>query len=400
VELTKEEERILAGEEGEARQQAMRLLVALGRIFGAKRMIRVRSAQISGVSYRTIGDAGLEFLEDFARAGARASIRATLNPCGMDLRRWRRMGVPPEFAEKQLRIARAFKRMGIELTWTCTPYYASNRPRFGQSLAWAESSAVAFANSVLGARTNREGGPAALASAVVGRTPLYGLHLDSEREPTHSIRMGFKPSNDLEYNLLGYFLGKSLGSAIPLISGLGRPGLDDLKYLGASAAASGGIALFHVEGVTPEAKRGRFDGRGLEALGIGEEDLVAVKDALSSSRDFDWVLLGCPHLSLAELGAIAGLVRGKRLRKRLICFTSRAVRAEASRRGYIRAIERAGGLVACDTCMVVSPLEAMGIDGAYTNSCKAAHYMPSLSGAEAALRSLRDCVHVAIQAGP
>ncbi len=396
MELTREEERILAGEEGEARQRAMRLLVVLGKIFGAERMIRVRSAQISGVSYRTIGDAGLEFLEDFAEAGAKASIMATLNPCGMDLRRWKRMGIPCEFAEKQLRIARAFARMGVKLTWTCTPYYASNRPRFGQSLAWAESSAVAFANSVLGARTNREGGPAALASAVVGRTPLYGLHLDSEREPTHSVEVRLKPSNDLDYGLLGYLLGKSLGGGVPLLSGLGGPSLDELKYMGASAAASGGIALFHVEGVTPEAKRKRFDGRGLEALEVDGKDLDAIKDSISSSRDFDWVLLGCPHLSLAELRTIAEAVRGKRLRKRLMCFTSRAVRADASKRGYIRAIERAGGLVACDTCMVVSPLEAMGIDGAYTNSCKAAHYMPSLSGAEAALRSLRDCIHAAL----
>ncbi|MEM3590195.1 MAG: aconitase X catalytic domain-containing protein [Candidatus Bathyarchaeia archaeon] len=396
MELTGEEERILAGEEGEARQRAMRLLVALGKIFGAERMIRVRSAQISGVSYRTIGDAGLEFLEDFAEAGAKASIKATLNPCGMDLRRWRKMGIPSEFAEKQLRIARAFARMGVELTWTCTPYYASNKPRFGQSLAWAESSAVAFANSVLGARTNREGGPAALASAVVGRTPLYGLHLESEREPTHLVKVRFRPSNDLQYNLLGYLLGKSLGSGIPLLSGLGEPSLDDLKYMGASAAASGGIALFHVDGVTPEAKRRRFDGMGLEALEIEEGELDAIRDSISSSRDFDWILLGCPHLSLAELRTIAEAVRGRRLRKRLICFTSRAVRAKASRRGYVGAIERAGGLVACDTCMVVSPLEAMGIDGAYTNSCKAAHYMPSLSGAEAALRSLRDCIHAAL----
>jgi predicted aconitase len=392
MELTREEERILSGEEGEARQRAMRLLVALGKVFGAERMVRVRSAQISGVSYRTIGDAGLEFLEDFAKAGAKASIRATLNPCGMDLRRWRRMGIPPDFAEKQLRIAKAFARMGIEPTWTCTPYYASNRPRYGQSLAWAESSAVAFANSVLGARTNREGGPAALASAVVGRTPLYGLHLDSEREPTHLVEVRSKPSDDLEYNLLGYFLGRSLGSGVPLLSGLGKPGPDDLKYMGASAAASGGIALFHIDGVTPEAKRKRFDEKGLERLEVDGRGLDAIKDGLSSSRDFDWVLLGCPHLSLAELGAIAQAIRGKRLKKRLLCFTSRAVRAEAYKRGYIRAIERAGGLVACDTCMVVSPLEAMGIDGAYTNSCKAAHYMPSLSGAEAALRSLRGCI--------
>ncbi|MEM4235218.1 MAG: aconitase X, partial [Candidatus Methanomethylicaceae archaeon] len=182
--LSREEERMLSGEEGLAVQKAMQLLTALGEVFGAERMVKIESAQIAGVSYGNIGDAGMEFLEDWADLGGKVRVKSTLNPAGMDLDKWKEMGIDDEYYQRQMRILKAFEKMGVEITCTCTPYLVGNRPRSGAHVAWSESSAVVFANSVLGARTNREGGPSALAAAITGRTPCYGLHLEDNRVPT------------------------------------------------------------------------------------------------------------------------------------------------------------------------------------------------------------------------
>ena len=240
--LTKKEEQILEGEEGEARRLAMKLLVAVGDAYEAKRMIKVRSAQISGVSYKTIGEPGLEFLKEFSSRGALATVRAMLNPAGMDLIRWRELGVPEEFAQKQLEIMRCFRNMKIQPTCTCIPYFTEGASLRGQHVAWAESSAVVFANSVLGAYTNREGGPTALASAILGKSPLYGMHLTEQRTPTHLVKVRCKLGGDLDYGLLGYWIGGDIGSHIPRISGLQEPpSYDQLKALSASMAVSGSM---------------------------------------------------------------------------------------------------------------------------------------------------------------
>lgn len=180
--LTRQEEAVLAGETGQGKRKALELLVALGDIYNAERLVPIASAQVSGASFKTVGDAGIKWLEDFSKA-AKVSVRATVNPLGLDMRRWKSMGVDAEFHSKQDRIVSAYKAMGLEPLYTCTPYLAGNRPRAGQHLAWAESSATVFANSYLGARTNREGGPSALAAAIIGKTPEYGLHLDENRTP-------------------------------------------------------------------------------------------------------------------------------------------------------------------------------------------------------------------------
>ena len=184
--LTKEEEALLAGEGGDGRQWAMELIVALGEIFGAEDLVPIRSAQLAGVSYKTVGDAGLEWLLDVSRTSV-VSVPTMLNPAGMDLKRWEEMGITEEFAAKQRSIIRAYSRMGVDLTCTCTPYLIGHAPSFGDHLAWSESSAVSYANSAIGARTNREGGPSALASAVIGKTPRYGLHLDENRRATARV---------------------------------------------------------------------------------------------------------------------------------------------------------------------------------------------------------------------
>jgi hypothetical protein len=191
----------------------MELLVALGDLDNAERLVPISSAQISGASYKTIGDAGLEFLEEFAK-DVKTCVRSTLNPIGMDREKWREMGIPERFAAPQERILGAYGRMGIDLTCTCTPYFIGNRPSIGDDISWAESSAVVFANSVLGAHTNKEGGPSALAAAIIGKTPYSGLHLTENRMPKVAVKVEIRPTSD-DFTLLGHAIGKRIGQEIP-----------------------------------------------------------------------------------------------------------------------------------------------------------------------------------------
>jgi len=211
--LTKEEERIYEGEFGETLEKAMRILVSLGEIYGASRLIPISSAHISGASYKTIGDAGLLYLSSLS---GRVCVKSTLNPVGMDRERWRGMGISEEFYEKQKKIINCYKRLGVEDVCTCTPYYIE-RPNYGDHLAWAESNAVIYVNSVIGAKTNREGAPAALAAALIGKTPLYGMHLREERAPEIKVIVEDE-LKDEEFGALGHILGKILKDEIPLSS--------------------------------------------------------------------------------------------------------------------------------------------------------------------------------------
>lgn len=389
---------MLKGERGEATALAMKLLTTVGDMYGAERTIKVESTHISGISYANIGDAGLEFIEDFAEMGAKSVIKATINPGAMDLKAWKELGLREDFAKKQIRIINAFQRMGIEPSCTCTPYFIGNRPRFGAHIAWSESSAIVFANSVLGARTNREGGPSALASAVTGITPLYGYHLDEKRRPTHRIEIKAEPKNELMFSALGYVVGEIVGDGVPLFEELGEPSEIELKALGASLATSGPVALCHIDGVTPES---RFisakDREACERVKVEYRDLLEVIERLSVEGEFDSICIGCPHCSLRELKSLAELLSGRKVRKRFWIFTSRNVRMKAEERGYVSAIEKSGARVIADTCMVVSPLEELGISGIITNSCKAAHYIPSTRRLPVKLLSSEESVKVAVR---
>ncbi|MCJ7742041.1 MAG: aconitase X catalytic domain-containing protein, partial [Methanoregula sp.] len=238
--LDPEEEKMLAGEKGETRQKMLELLVALGKVFGAERLVRIRSAQVSGASYKTIGEYGLAWLSSL---DARVVVPAVLNPIGMPRGRWQEMGVEPAFAARQQAVIAAYERLGVNLECTCTPYYL-HETSFGDHLAWSESSAVSYANSVIGARTNREGGPGALAAALVGKTPCYGLHLDKNRKPDViiEVKSDEKDRGIARYGALGYHAGKLVGNKIPYFRGI-TPNHDQLKALGAAMAATGAVAL-------------------------------------------------------------------------------------------------------------------------------------------------------------
>ncbi|MEM3421316.1 MAG: aconitase X catalytic domain-containing protein [Candidatus Hadarchaeum sp.] len=384
--LTKDQERMLSGEEGEVVERMFRLLVRLGDIYGADRMIPIASAQVAGVSYKSIGDPGLEFLEDIAAKGAKVRIPTTLNPPGMDLVDWRELGFPEDFAEKQLRIMEAFRKMGIMMTATCTPYLVGNLPRFGEHIAWSESSAVSFANSVIGARTNREGGPSALAAAICGLTPNYGLHLDENRKPSYLIEVKAELRNTSDFGALGYHVGKIVKDKIPYFRGIREADVDQLKALGAAMAASGAVALYHVEGITPEAKQ--MDISGLERVEVGEQELRAAYEKLNTGSSPDIVILGCPHASLKEIATLASKLEGKRLRKPVWICTSRATKEAATRMGLTGAIEAAGGRVVADTCTVVSPIERMGYRTVGVDSGKAANYLPGFCKQQVVFKSL------------
>jgi predicted aconitase len=372
--LSKDEERILDGEAGEVQERMLRLLVRLGEIYGADKMIPVGSVQVAGVSYKSIGDPGTEFLEDIADKGAKVKVLTFLNPAGMDLEDWGRLGFNKKFARNQLRIMDAFKKMGIIITSTCTPYLAGNLPRFREHVAWSESSAVSFANSVIGARTNREGGPSALAAAIIGKTPNYGLHLWENRQPHYHVKVDTELIYSSDYGALGYHIGKIVKDKIPYFTGIKDADTDQLKALGAAMAASGAVALYHVEGLTPEADLVNKDK--MESITVTKKEIKETYEKLNTGGSPDIIIIGCPHASLREIALIAEKVKDKKLKKPLWVCTSRIMKEASDRMGYTSIIEKAGGYIVADTCMVVSPIEDMGYKTTGVNSGKAANYLP------------------------
>lgn len=355
-----------------AERKAMELLVALGEIYDADGLIDVTSVHVSGASYKIVGDAGLEFLEEFSRT-ARVKVRTTVNPVGMDLRAWRELGIPEDFASNQDRIVEAYRRMGVEETWSCIPYQIGNRPGPGEHVAWAESSAAIFANSVLGARTNREGGPSALAAAVTGWTPNYGLHLTENRMPTVRVVVR-RRMRGYEYHLLGHYLGKVLRRGVPFIEGL-RGQEDEFKALGAALATSSEINMFHIREVTPEWRMA--DTSGLETLEVTEAELEDAREQLMSADDYEMIAFGCPQLSEDEIREVADLMETHRPRVPVWAFTSRTVAERAAE--AVKRIRDLGGKVVLDTCPEVMPLDLFA-KRVGSPSAKAAVYLPSLSG--------------------
>jgi len=392
--LTREEEAMLAGEQGYATQKAMQILVALGKIYDAERLVKVSSVQVSGVSYKNLGDAGLEFLSELARDG-RARVKTTLNPAGMSLSDWRSQGIDGRFAEKQLQVIDAYGKLGVEITCTCTPYLAGNEPRFGQHIAWGESSAVAYANSVIGARTNREGGPSALAASLTGRTPLYGLHVRENRVPTIAVDVEAQLRLPEDFSAMGYFVGRTAKDGIPYFRGVRRASLEDLKTLSAALASSGGVAMFHVEGLTPEFELGT---KNLEGINFSKKELVETDSLLNDEGAPDFVSVGCPHCSLTELATLAKLLSGRQVRREFWVCCSREVKRQGDEAGYSRLIERSGAKFALDTCMVVAPVEELGYKIVATNSAKACHYLRN-AGLKVRFMPLEECVAEATRSG-
>jgi predicted aconitase len=396
--LTTEEEAMLAGAQGQAAKKAMEIVVALGKIYEAEELVPVASVQVAGVSYGNLGQAGLEFIQEWAEQGARTRVPTTLNPAGMDLEAWRELGIPEEYARRQAEIIEAYQTMGIATTCTCTPYLVGNEPRLGEHIAWSESSAVSYANSVLGARTNREGGPSALAAAITGRTAKYGLHLEENRQAHHLIEVKCAVESVTDFGALGYIVGRRVGEGVPdfRLDRNFKPGDEDLKALGAAMAASGAVALYHVEDVTPEAKMGKVladDARSvaIERLDEGYEALDGV------AQEINLVWIGCPHASLLEIEEVATLLDGRKVKAQLWVTAARGVLITARAKGLVHRIEACGGKVVADACPIGAPLHEMGFESVATNSGKGAFYLLSHLGLQVRFGPLSRCIEAAVK---
>lgn len=389
--LTNEEEKMLEGEYGYAVKKAMEILVALGKIYNADKLIPIKSAHISGISYYNIGESGLEFLKDFLR-GVRVKVKTTINPCAMDIERWNEMGIGREFAYKQLEIIKYFREAGVEASLTCTPYYSGNRPSLGDHIAWSESSAVAYANSIIGARSNRESGISALAAAIVGKTPYYGMHVKDERAPQVYVKIGFKLRYESDYGVLGYIISKYTCGLIPLIKLANKPSETDLRILSASISTYSNIPMYHIQDLTPESSD--FD--------IPREKITIDKDDINEGYKYlhddfdkpDLIWIGCPHASLEDIAHIASLLRGRRIDGRFWITTSRSVYLQALNEGYIKLIEDAGGKVYADTCVAVMPLKGI-IENIITNSAKGCYYARGLNRLKVKVYSLNEIIESA-----
>lgn len=379
---------------------AMRIVVAAARLLGAERLVEIGSAHIDGCLYH--GDGGVAFAERLVEGGGRVRVPTTLNVGALDLLRPTRIHVDPARYAMARRLMAAYEALGCRPTWTCAPYQAGHRPALGEQVAWGESNAVAFANSVLGARTNCYGDFLDICCALVGRAPRVGLHLDENRRATVVVdTSALTPAlkdTDAFYPVLGAWLGAEVGEAVAVIDGLPTAlGEDRLKALGAAAASSGAVALFQVAGVTPEAPdlATALGGRPPERVVRLTPALVrAARDRLSTvtGERIDAVALGSPHFSLAEFAELERLAAGRRFRLPVYVCTGRGVVETLEREGRLAPLEAAGVQVIADTCVVVTPILPAAGGVLMTNSGKFAHYTPANTGYEVVYGSLADCL--------
>jgi len=392
LELTNEEKEMLDGKHGKAARKAMEIITTLGEIYGAKRLIPVSSVQIAGVSYHNLGEAGLEYLDEMAEDG-RTKVLTTLNPAGMDLDEWKKHGISEDFAKNQQRVVDAFEKMGVVTTCTCTPYLIGNLPHYGEHIAWAESSAVCFSNSVIGALTNREGGPSALASALTGRTAEYGLHLQENRvaQVRYEVQVDLTSTDD--FGLLGHVIGERTGKEIPYIAGVKRATTEELKSFSASVATYGGVAMFHMEGITPN--RTSIPDR---TEIVTKEDLEKARIQLDDEEaDIDFISVGCPHASIKEIGRIAEMLDGKKVTdgKTVWITTAKPTKDLAMKMGYYDKIENAGAFLVADACCAVAPLKGR-FHGLMTDSAKACFYARGKNSFKTEIRTVEECIQEAI----
>jgi hypothetical protein len=385
----------------------MSILTRMAEIGGASSLLDIEGAHIDSALY--LGEATLEFAERLASLGARVVVPTSLNVSGIDEHQWRDWPVPPDWAAKAQRQMTAYRSMGCAPTWTCAPYQTKHRPRFGQQLAWGESNAICFANSVIGARTERYPDLLDICAAITGRVPAAGLHLDEHRRGQDLVRLVGVPrrlqEEDSFYPVLGHLIGAFSRDRVPVVSGLEvAPSEDQLKALCAAAASSGAVALLHVVGVTPEAATLSDAFGGQEPARTLDLDLPALRRgwtelSTATGTEVDLVALGSPHFSLAEFRKLAPLVEGRRRdpRVELVVTSSRIMVALAREAGLLQPLEEFGGRVVVDSCILTMPMLLPETKVLMTNSAKYAYYSPGLLGTTVAFGRLEDCVESAVR---
>lgn len=410
VQLTSAERAIASGGGDDGAAMAMRIVVAAADLLGAPTLIPIRSAHIDGAVYH--GDSGTIFAEKLVDGGARVSVPSTLNVGALDLMGCSRQRMPAHNKSMARRMMRAYRTLGCQPTWTCAPYQAGHRPEKGTNVAWGESNAVVFCNSVLGARTNRYGDLLDIACAITGKAPDCGLHRKENRIADFVFDISALPSSflqsDTAWPILGNLYGRHAGSAVGIVVGLDdKPDEDSLKAFGAAAASSGAVGLFHIKGVTPEAPD-------LETAcgGNRPSDTIVVTPAMAADAQtrlstaikpdqIDAVAIGSPHLSEAELNRLESLIQGRRLAVPFFACTGRHALKRIEETGVRSRLEQAGVTIVADTCIVVTAILPECSDGVLmTNSGKFAHYAPGNTGYSVLYGSLEDCVESAIKGRP
>ena len=407
VSLSTKDQAMLDGQHGPATKMAMSIITRMANFHQAETLLDISQAHIDSSVY--LGQAGLEFAERLANLGAQVSVPATLNVSSVDEHHWQEWAVAPDWAESAQRQMAAYQKMGCRPTWTCAPYQVDLIPKFGQQIAWGESNAIVFANSVLGARSQRYPDLMDICAAITGRVPAVGLHLTENRAgqiwlPLENIPPALQ-QDDSFYPVLGHLMGKIAQNRIPVITGLEvDPTEDQLKALGAASASSGTVALFHLVGVTPEAPT-------LEAAfqnQAPQETYPVTMDRLRASRrelttaagaTLDMVILGSPHFSLAEFQQLAPLVTGRQKHPavKVLVTSSRAMAMLAEKAGVLAPLKEFGGQITVDTCILTSPMLPAEIKCLMTNSAKYAYYAPGLLDTEITFGSLADCVQSAVE---
>jgi predicted aconitase len=405
--LTDEEKSILDGNQGGAARIALAVLVDLGELFGAKELMEISQVHIDATLYMV--DAGLEFAERIAGLGGEVAVPTSLNPSAIDLLRWKAYRVPAEILTKHKRLEEAYLKMRATPTWTCAPYQNGIIPRFGEQIAWGESNAIAFANSIIGARTNRYADLMDICAAIIGKVPKFGLHLTENRKAKILIRLKDISAqmfeNEAIYPLLGYLLGEMAGDQVATITGIPQNvKIDSLKGFCAAAASSGAIGLFHMVGITPEAQTLKMCLHGNKpekVIDITPNLIKNAEDRLCTAKSdaVDLIVTGCPHYSPAEFNRLVQLIKGKKVHSSVIfwAFTNRSVYAWIKDNGILTDLAGAGVMVFTDGCPLQYPKETWHFSAAMTDSAKFANYCFSQRGLDAAYGSLADCVETAVR---
>lgn len=374
MELAKDEEEALAGKRGEALASAYRILAAIGEATGAKKLVPIKWAHVSGVNYGTIGDAGVQFLDKFSKT-AKVVVRTTVNPMGYD--RDHPGNIPEKFQEKQASIVKSYERMGVTPSFTCTPYEVFDIPQKGAAVSFAESNAAVYSNSLLGLMTNKESALSALASSVTGKAPLSDLRLEEARNPKFGIEADFKFGSELDYGLMGYFAGKVVKDSSVAFGGMPRPSTIEAKALSAAIGTSGSCGMFTL-------------GTAKEKISFGKKEAKAVMDELSTAEDGDLITLGSPQLGMNELDLLVKLTEGKKFNKRCMIFCSRAIHGQAAKVGLTGKLERSGAEFMCDSCTCLTPyVTKEEYDSVVSNSVKGAYYLNNSNKVKVALKDIK-----------
>jgi len=415
--LTDEEQAMLDGRDGPAVQRAMDLLLRYGRALGAERLVETNNvvASISattpfmrGFAQRRGGMEGVfsEFSLDSDETVAIPKVKTFTShvQLGFDPFNAARMGVDEQTVTFYRKGEAFITGLGVHAANTCTPYQVGNLPTRGEHCAWMESSAVIYCNSVLGARTNTEGRESVGAAMLTGRIPYWGYHLDVHRRGTHHVRLEVPVVSTAEWGLLGYWIGEQVLDKVPVIEGIGKlPNLASLKHFGASASSSGGVEMYHLVGVTPEAPSvdAAFGGNRAQAhlrFGVAElRDAYEKINVTARDRQVDYVMLGCPHYTIEQIWEAARLLEGRKVSPNceLWIFTPRAIKSLADRNGYTKIIEDAGGHLMTDSCSAMSRAAPEGTKVVALDSVKQAHYLPAILGVQAWFGTTEECIDAA-----